>query len=184
MGFTWYGGLVAGTVAALVMVRRLGLPLGTVAGAIAAPLSVAYAIGRLGCLIAGDGTYGRPTSLPWGMRFPNGVVATDIAVHPTPLYEALAALLIAVVLWRLGRRIPGPVVFGWYLLLSGVARFLVEFLRTNTAAVLGLTQPQVWTAASVLVGVALIARSSRSSGSAAQELSTTPPSAGATMSMS
>ncbi len=184
MGFTWYGGLLAGTIAALVMVKRQGLPLGTVAGAIAAPLSVAYAIGRLGCLIAGDGTYGRPTSLPWGMRFPNGVVATDVAVHPTPLYEALAALLIAVVLWRLGRRVPGPAVFGCYLLLSGVARFLVEFLRTNTAAVLGLTQPQLWAAASVLVGVALIARSSRRSGSAAQQLSTTPQSAGATMSLS
>jgi len=57
MGFTWYGGLIAGTVAAVLMVRRWNLPLGNVAGAAAAPLSVGYAIGRVGCLLSGDGTW-------------------------------------------------------------------------------------------------------------------------------
>jgi phosphatidylglycerol---prolipoprotein diacylglyceryl transferase len=68
MGFTWYGGLMA----ALVIVRRHQLPLGVVAGAAAIPLTVAYGIGRLGCLLSGDGTYGRPTSVPWGMTFRKG----------------------------------------------------------------------------------------------------------------
>lgn len=81
---------------------RWHLRLGAVAGAAAAPLSVAYAVGRIGCLISGDGTYGRPTTLPWGMTFPNGVVATDVPVDPTPLYEALSALAIAGFLWWLG----------------------------------------------------------------------------------
>jgi phosphatidylglycerol---prolipoprotein diacylglyceryl transferase len=62
MGFTWYGGLIGGVVAALVIVHRHRLPLGTVAGTAAVPLTIAYAIGRLGCLLSGDGTYGRPTS--------------------------------------------------------------------------------------------------------------------------
>src|SRR5450631_4697647 len=100
MGFTWYGGLIGGVLAALVIVHRHRLPLSTVAGAAAVPLTIAYGIGRLGCLLAGDGTYGRPTSVPWAMTFLSGVVPTTVPVHPTPLYEALAAVLIAAVLWR------------------------------------------------------------------------------------
>lgn len=155
MGFTWYGGLIGGTVAAIVVARRHRLPLPTVAGAMAAPLSVAYAIGRLGCLVSGDGTYGKPTDLPWGMTFPEGVVATDVPVHPTPLYEAIGALIIAVVLWRLGRRTDPLRVFAAYLVLSGAARLLVEMLRTNEVTALGLTQPQLWSLVSIVVGVAL-----------------------------
>ena len=157
MGFTWYGGLIAGAAAALLMIRRWSLPLGAVAGAMVVPLSMAYAVGRLGCFVSGDGTYGRPTSLPWGMTFPNGVVATDVTVHPTPLYEAVAAVVIAGLLWRLGPRTRGPVLFGWYLILSGAARFLVEFLRTNDPVVVGLTQPQIWALASAFGGSALVA---------------------------
>lgn len=161
MGFTWYGGLVGGLGAALVVIRRHHLPVGPVAGAAAVPLTVAYGIGRLGCLVSGDGTYGRPTDLPWGMRFPSGVVVTDVPVHPTPLYEALAAALIAVVLWRLTSRLSPPAVFGAYLILSGLSRFLVEFLRVNDAVVLGLTQPQLWAVVSVVAGVLLVLRAER-----------------------
>ncbi len=108
MGFTWYGGLIGGIVAALVIVRRHQLPLGVVAGAAAVPLTLAYGIGRLGCLLSGDGTYGKPTSVPWAMTFPNGVVPTNAPVHPTPLYEALAAVAIATLLWALGKHWTPP----------------------------------------------------------------------------
>ena len=94
-GFTWYGGLLGGVAAGVVLARRDALPLETVAGAVAAPLSVAYGIGRLGCFVSGDGTYGTPSSLPWAIAFPHGVVATDVRVHPTPLYEAVGAFVIA-----------------------------------------------------------------------------------------
>ena len=155
MGFTWYGGLIGGTAAVIVVARRHKLPLPTVAGTMAAPLSVAYAIGRLGCLVSGDGTYGKPTDLPWGMTFPEGVVATDVPVHPTPLYEAIGALIIAVVLWRLGRRTDPLRVVAAYLVLSGGARLLVEMLRTNEVTILGLTQPQIWSLVSLVIGIAL-----------------------------
>ncbi|MEO8556981.1 MAG: prolipoprotein diacylglyceryl transferase [Actinomycetota bacterium] len=158
MGFTWYGGLIGGVVAALVIVHRHQLPLGAVAGAAAVPLTLAYGIGRLGCLLSGDGTYGKPTSVPWAMTFPNGVVPTTVPVHPTPLYEALAAVVIATVLWALGKRWNPPAVFGAYLALSGISRFLVEFLRINEPALLGLTQPQIWALASLITGVVLIVR--------------------------
>ena len=166
-GFTWYGGLVTGVATAVIMVRRAHLPVGVVAGQMAAPLSVGYAIGRLGCLLSGDGTYGRPTTLPWGMTFPNGVVATDVPVHPTPLYEAIAALAIALVLLRLGGGTSGPRVFASYLILSGSARFLVELLRTNAPALLGLTQPQLWGVVSVAAGIVLLAWRTRRPGKSA-----------------
>lgn len=155
-GFTWYGGLLSGSVATVVMARRWRLPVSLVAGAVAAPLSVAYAIGRVGCFLAGDGTYGSPTNLPWAVTFPHGVVSTTVPVHPAPLYEAAAAVLIAAGLWRLGARAHGWVLFGWYLLLSGAARWLVELVRTNEPVLAGMTQPQLWALVSAAVGVALI----------------------------
>jgi len=158
MGFTWYGGLIGGVTAALVVIRRHRLPLGPVAADAAIPLTLAYGVGRLGCFFSGDGTYGRPSNLPWAMSFPNGVVATDVPVHPTPLYEALAAVAIAGLLLMLRRRTTsGAVVFGGYLLLSGIARFLVEFLRINEQVFLDLTQPQLWAIAGAIVGVLLMA---------------------------
>ncbi|HEY3337989.1 MAG TPA: prolipoprotein diacylglyceryl transferase [Propionicimonas sp.] len=167
MGFTWFGGLIGGIAAALVVIRRHKLPLGTVAGLATVPLSLAYAIGRLGCLWAGDGTYGRPSDLPWAMSFPRGAVPTDVPVHPTPLYEAIAAMVIAVILWRLGRRIPLAVVFGAYLVLSGVSRFLVETLRINEPVLGPLTQPQLWSVLSVVVGTVIMARAGASARSTA-----------------
>ncbi|NMM33047.1 MAG: prolipoprotein diacylglyceryl transferase [Phycicoccus sp.] len=158
MGFTWYGGLIGGVMASLVIVRRHQLPLGAVSGAAAVPLTIAYGIGRLGCLLSGDGTYGKPTSVPWAMTFPNGVVPTDVPVHPTPLYEALAAIVIATILWALGKRWNPPAVFSAYLALSGISRFLVEFLRINEPALFGLTQPQLWALVSLLTGVVLFVR--------------------------
>lgn len=159
MGFTWYGGFLAGTIAAVTFVRRHHLPIAEVAGAAAVPLALAYGIGRLGCLLAGDGTYGRPTSMPWGMTFRNGVVPTVVPVHPTALYEALAAGAIAAILWVLSKRLRSVAVFGAYLGLSGSARFLVEYLRINERTILGLTQPQLWSLVSVAAGLVLIARS-------------------------
>jgi phosphatidylglycerol:prolipoprotein diacylglycerol transferase len=156
MGFTWYGGLIAGVAAGLVIIRRHRLPLGQVAGATAIPLSLAYGVGRLGCFFAGDGTYGKPSDLPWAMTFPDGAVPTNIAVHPTQLYETLAAMAVAGALWWARRRVPGASLFGAYLVLSGLARFQIEFLRANTAVVAGLTQPQLWSLLCIGVGLVII----------------------------
>lgn len=124
--------------AALFIVHRHQLPLGIVAGAGAGAvtLTIAQGSGGLGCLLSGDGTYGRPTSVPWAMTFPDGVVPTNVPVHPTPLYEALAAVGIAAILWGLGKRWNPAAVFGAYLTLSGISRFLAEFLRINEPALL------------------------------------------------
>lgn len=158
-GFTWYGGLIGGITTFLVMIRRRHLPAATVIDAAAIPLTLAYGVGRIGCWLSGDGTYGTPTDLPWGQALPGGTVATDVPVHPTPLYETLAALVIAALLWALQRRTrPALEIFGAYLILSGIARFAVEYLRINEPALLGLTQPQLWAGASIIAGAAIILR--------------------------
>jgi phosphatidylglycerol:prolipoprotein diacylglycerol transferase len=155
MGFTWFGGLLGGAGAVLIVARRHAIPAGLMAGMAAIPLTMGYGIGRIGCLLAGDGTYGKPSDLPWAMSFPHGTVPTLQRVHPTPLYESLAAFAIAALLWQLRDRLSPLALFGAYAALEGTARFLVEFLRVNHPVALGLTQPQLWSL--LLIGAGLAA---------------------------
>jgi predicted O-methyltransferase YrrM len=120
-----------------------------------------YAVGRIGCLISGDGDYGIPTNLPWGMAFPNGLVPTTQRVHPTPIYEFLAGMLIFWYLWRRGSRaISHPlatgVITGEFLILSGISRFLVEFIRINPRVILGMSNAQLTALLSAVAGVLLL----------------------------
>lgn len=158
-GFAWFGGLVFG-IAALVLQgwrAKIG-PLRTLD--LAAPAAaVGYGIGRIGCFLSGDGCYGVATSLPWGMAFPNGIEPTSpgVRVHPTPLYELGAGLLIGLWLWmRGGKRRPAGQILGEYLILSGCARFLVEFIRRNPPVLWRLSNAQVASVGSVLAGVGIL----------------------------
>ena len=162
-GFTWYGGLMGGSVAVFLVSRRHGLPPALMAGMAAIPLAVAYGIGRLGCLLAGDGTYGKPSDLPWGMSFPDGAMPTSAVVHPTPVYEAIAAFAIALVLllWRLRDRVTPLTLFGVFAVLYGLQRFVVEFVRINDGVLLSLTAPQLWSVAFAVLGAIVIARRTR-----------------------
>jgi len=147
-GFVWYGGLLGGALAVTVFFRREGIPWLRGADAVAPGLALGQAIGRLGCQLAGDGDWGVETSLPWGMAYPHAVVGWDkppgVRVHPTPLYEGAAYLAIFGLLWRMRREAaPDGVAFSWYLVLSGAARFLVEFVRVNPRIALGLSEAQL-----------------------------------------
>ncbi|SDY65676.1 phosphatidylglycerol:prolipoprotein diacylglycerol transferase [Modestobacter sp. DSM 44400] len=155
-GFTWYGGLIAGSLTVVVLARRHRIPLTPLAGIVAAPLSIAYGIGRIGCFLAGDGTYGKPSDLPWAMAFPHGTVPTLVRVHPTALYEAALALALGALLWAVRTRLAPLTVFGLYAAFSGIARFLVEEVRINREVLLGLTQPQLWSLLLVAGGIALL----------------------------
>jgi phosphatidylglycerol:prolipoprotein diacylglycerol transferase len=149
----FYGGLIGGTLAVLVGVWRLGIPLDVVADAGGPAIAIGQAIGRLGCQLAGDGDYGIPSSLPWAMSYPDGVVPTTERVHPTPIYESLLYFGIFYFLWRRrGRFLPGEP-FGLYLILGSAARFVIEFVRLNTVYAFGLTVAQ-WTSV-VLVAAGL-----------------------------
>ena len=154
-GFTWYGGLIAGTAAVLIIAHRHGLSARLVAGIASAPVAFAYGIGRLGCLLAGDGTYGKPSDLPWAISFPHGTVPTTVRVQPTPVYEAIVAIALGAVLWRLRGRISDTAQFATFAIVMGASRFLVEFVRINPTVFAGLSQPQLWSLGLVALGGAL-----------------------------
>jgi phosphatidylglycerol:prolipoprotein diacylglycerol transferase len=159
-GFTWFGGFLGGFFAMLILGRRAKIPLLEFLDACTPAASFGYALGRMGCLLSGDGDYGTPTTLPWGMSFPNGVVPTTDHVHPTPIYEFLAWCAIGAFLWYLGGKfLRGPhgkgYVFCAYLILTGIARYLVEIIRINPRVFLGLTNAQIVSILSVLAGIAL-----------------------------
>src|SRR3954447_8273880 len=142
-GLVWLGGVIGGAIGVILWAWRkrwLGLALLDTA---AIPLALGYAIGRIGCQLSGDGDYGTHTDLPWGMSYPHGTVPTTDTVHPTPVYETLTMGLVALLLWRLRDRLRPGVLFGLYLMIAGIERFLVEFIRRNEDVVAGLTQPQL-----------------------------------------
>jgi phosphatidylglycerol---prolipoprotein diacylglyceryl transferase len=159
-GFAWFGGFLGGFAALLILARYERIPALVMFDACSPAAAVGYAIGRIGCLLSGDGDYGIPTTLPWGMSFPNGVVPTNDRVHPTPLYEFFVWMLIAYVLWLLGKRVlkqkrSAGLVFSAYLILTGIARFLVEMIRLNPRSFFGMSNAQAASAASILLGVVL-----------------------------
>jgi len=150
-GLVFLGGLMGGTLAVTMVLRKNNLQWLTFADIVAPLLILGYGIGRLGCFLVGD-DYGIPTSLPWAVSFPNGLPPSTshffsvyypwidisgfapgvLSVHPTQLYEFTAAVVIFYFLWsrRNNVKVAGSLFF-LYLILAGVERFAVEFIRTN-----------------------------------------------------
>ena len=110
-----------------------------------------YGIGRIGCLLAGDGDYGPPSDVPWAMTFPNGTVPTNELVHPTPIYETLMSVTFFGVLWSQRRRFASiqGLLFGASLVMLAVERFIAEFWRLTprvfpeSLSLSWLTSPQL-----------------------------------------
>jgi phosphatidylglycerol---prolipoprotein diacylglyceryl transferase len=127
----------------------------------ATPLALGYAIGRIGCQLSGDGDYGKASDLPWAMSYPDGTVPTTDRVQPTPVYESVTMALVAWILWSLRDRLAPGLLFALYLVLSGLERFLVEFVRRNHDALLGMTAPQIESLVMMVVGLAWIGLASR-----------------------
>ena len=186
-GFAWFGGMVAGiaTLAWQGRIARFKAPLegtqGERVGALrmldlASPAAaVGYGVGRIGCLLSGDGDYGINTTLPWGVHMaPNALVPPnppDALVQPTPVYELLFALVVFWILWKLGERHkPIGWLTGMYLLLSGVGRFLVEFVRINPRLYFGMSNAQVAALGSMAAGAALMVWATRAQWQWAPEL--------------
>jgi phosphatidylglycerol:prolipoprotein diacylglycerol transferase len=160
-GLVWYGGALGGAAAVFAWAWWRGF-LGLALLDLAAPaLALGYAIGRIGCQLSGDGDYGIASDLPWAMAYPDGTVPTDEQVHPTPVYETLAMGLVAWLLWQLRDRLRPGMLFALYLVLSGLERFLVEFVRRNDEVLGGLTAPQLESVGMMAAGTLWLTLASR-----------------------
>jgi len=157
-GLVWFGGLLGGAIGVVIWAWRRGFLGLQLLDTCAVPLSIGYAVGRIGCQLSGDGDYGIHTSLPWGMSYPDGTVPTTDTVHPTPVYESVSMALVAVFLWQLRDRVRPGALFALYLVLAGTERLLVEFVRRNEEIFAGLTQPQLISVGMIVVGVAWLFR--------------------------
>ncbi|HSM36644.1 MAG TPA: prolipoprotein diacylglyceryl transferase [Longimicrobiales bacterium] len=178
-GLVWYGGLIGGVTAFYWEAARRKLPIATMFDGAAPALGLAYAVGRVGCFLVGD-DYGMPTDSGIGVAFPQGSppstagyfrslgVEVDaalpdtavLAVHPTQLYEVAGGLAMFAILWQLSKRAlrPGQL-FGAFLVLYGIERFAVEFVRAKgDRFVFGLTTSQIASFAALAVGVWLWTR--------------------------
>jgi phosphatidylglycerol:prolipoprotein diacylglycerol transferase len=177
-GLTWYGGFILATVFIYFYTRRNKIPFMMVCDAAAPGLAIGYGIARIGCHLSGDGDYGIPVSefmswVPWGTDYSNGTLPPSIAFrgteiaerfggvvpdntlcHPTPIYELIAGIIIFIILWnkRKSFRQDGRL-FGLYLILSGLSRFFVEFIRINPKILIGLSEAQIISFVLIVSGI-------------------------------
>jgi phosphatidylglycerol:prolipoprotein diacylglycerol transferase len=181
-GLVWYGGFIGAAILVIWEMRKSKLPLGDLLDSTAAPLSIAYAVGRIGCFMVGD-DWGRPTGSWVGIRFPQGTPPTRVdiiqnefgihvdpalvekygqivPVHPTQLYEVAMSTLIFLFLWKIRRHNHRP---GWLLMvwlcLAGMERFIVEFFRAKDDRFVGIfTLAQMISLLVIAVGLVGMAR--------------------------
>ena len=155
-GLSWYGGLVGGVGAGLVYIVVRGWPIVPTLAAATPALAFGHLIGRIGCFLVGD-DYGRPTDLPWGVAFPEGLPPTTIPVHPTQLYEAIGLGVVGWLLLRWRRSgVPDRIVLGRYLIGAGTLRFVIEFIRVNERVVGIFSIAHLASLAAVSAGTALV----------------------------
>jgi phosphatidylglycerol:prolipoprotein diacylglycerol transferase len=154
-GLVWYGGVIGGAIAVLAWAKWRGLLSLALLDLASVPLAMGYAIGRIGCQVSGDGDYGKASTLPTAMSYPQGTVPTKPGqtVLPTPIYETVMMGLVAWWLWRMRDRFRPGALFAFYLVLSGAERLLIEFIRRNHRVLLGLTGPQVESVALIIAGL-------------------------------
>ena len=177
-GFTFYGGLIVGTIVVIWYLRKKDLSVPVFADSLAPGLMIAYGIGRLGCHLSGDGDWGiaanldlQPGWMPdwlWAETYSKNILGVDLSaapVYPTPIYEFFAGVLIFAILWSLRKH---PFVNGWlffvYLMFNGIERFLIEKIRVNNIFDLfGLevTQAEIISTAIFLIGLVGVIKTSK-----------------------
>ena len=176
-GLTWYGGFILATFLIYLYVRRKKIPFLKVCDATSPALALCYGIARIGCHLSGDGDYGIPVSefaswVPWGTNYSKGILPPSVAFrgtsiaqkfggvvpdntlcHPTPVYELIAGIIIFLVLWRYRKifKLDGHLFF-LYLILAGLSRLLVEFIRINPRIMFGLSEAQLISIVMIIVG--------------------------------
>jgi prolipoprotein diacylglyceryl transferase len=189
-GLTMYGGLILATLLIYRHCKKNGISFWVVADALAPVVMLAYAIGRVGCHLSGDGDWGivntapAPAFIPswlWSYDYPNNVINDGVLipgcqgqhcfhlpepVFPTPLYESIACTLLFSVLWAFRNRFTNTgTMFGTYLILNGVERFFIELIRVNEKYHIGnfaFTQAELIAVLLVISGIWIVKKSRES----------------------
>ena len=182
-GLTFYGGLIFGAVAVVWYVRKKGMNPFSVADCVAPGLILAYALGRMGCQLSGDGDWGIANTAPkpgflawlpdwmWAFNYPHNVAGEGVPipgcvgeycnvlpvpVWPTPIYETIMGLLIFAFLWSIRKKVDKPgLMFSIYLIFNGIERFLIEQIRVNSEYNIlgGITQAEIISFCLIILGV-------------------------------
>jgi len=155
-GSGWYGGLIGGGLALVLILKIKRLPLLQTLDIIVPVMAISQVIGRLGCFMAGC-CRGIISDVPWAVYFQYAPVPTSSRVHPTQLYEMLIYLGIFILLWKLrNKELKAGVRLSLYLILAGLGRFIVEFYRINPEVLLGFTAPQILATSGLVIGVLVL----------------------------
>jgi len=162
-GLTFYGGLVFAIVLVIIYCKIKKLSVLRMFDLLVPATALGYGIARIGCHLSGDGCYGiEVNNTFWellGYSYANGTLPTaqGILVHPTPLYEFTAGVLIFIFLWnkRTKTKYAGQL-FYYYLILVGISRFFVEFIRRNPKVTFDLTQAQLLSILIIIIGVIML----------------------------
>jgi prolipoprotein diacylglyceryl transferase len=156
-GLTFFGGLILATIAIIYYLKKEKISVIHFADAMAPTMLFAYAAGRIGCQISGDGDWGIVNTNPkpfgwipdwaWAYQYPHNVVNEGVAipgcvgaycnqlplpVYPTALYEIIMMFILFAILWSFRKKVTQPgILTGVYLIFAGGERFLIEKIRVN-----------------------------------------------------
>lgn len=152
-GLTFYGGFIGALILVWIIANKNKISMWTVGDLASPALALAYSIGRGGCLLVGD-DYGIPSNLPWAMTFPQGLPPTTETVHPTQIYEIVIMFIAFLYIWKIRTKVrPAGWLFSIYLIIAGMERFFIEFIRNTTESPIpGLSVAQVIALGLIVVG--------------------------------
>jgi phosphatidylglycerol---prolipoprotein diacylglyceryl transferase len=187
-GLTFYGGLISATIAIIVFIRKYNMRVIHFADAMAPTMLFAYAAGRIGCHISGDGDWGIPnlnpkpfTWLPdwfWSYQYPHNVVNAGVpipgcvgnycnqlpeGVYPTTFYEVIIMFLLFLIVWMVRKKITQPgIITGIYFIFAGGERFFIEKIRVNnkyTFLPFQPTQAELISVILIILGIVFLVKS-------------------------
>jgi phosphatidylglycerol---prolipoprotein diacylglyceryl transferase len=162
-GLTFYGGVILSIVVIYIYCLKKKVSLLQIFDAMAPGATLGYAIARIGCHLSGDGCYGIDVNGTFweflGYSYSKGIVATKVGelVHATPLYEMGFGIIAFLFLWFIRKKMRyNGQLFYIYLVLTGIPRLLVEFIRLNPRIIFNLSQAQIISIIMIIVGIIML----------------------------